>query len=143
MSKINPTESLQSSIAVLEQKKDDDFRNLKYHLKETGQSLKPANLIKGAIRDVASSEQIRSILIKAAIGLAAGYVAKKLITRQRKTTKNLLIGNAIQYGISFLASPKNNLLRSAGIMVANSVIEGIRRRRAQRQLQNGAAHQIS
>ena len=134
MSKINPADSLNTSISLLEQKRNQDFMELKQQLRTTGESLKPANLIKSAVRDISSSPQLKSILIKAAIGLAAGYIAKRLITRQRRNNKNEILGNALQYGISFLAAKQNNLLKSAGIYVANHLIESIRRRRLERRL---------
>ena len=109
--------------------------DLKQQLRNTGESLKPGNLIKGAVRDITSSPQLKSMLIKAAIGIAAGYVAKRLITRQRHNNRNQILGNALQYGISFLASKQNNLLKSAGIYVANQLIQSIRQRRLERRLE--------
>jgi hypothetical protein len=139
MSKINPSDSLNSSISLLEQKRNQDFMDLKQQLRTTGESMKPANLIKSAVRDISSSPQLKSILIKAAIGLAAGYIAKRLVTRQRRNNKNEILGNALQYGISFLAARQNNLLKSAGIFVANHLIETIKRRRMERRLEREGA----
>lgn len=141
MNKANPTESLNASIAMLEQKRAAEFQSLKSHLRSTGESLKPANLLRSAVKDVAHSSQLKSILIKTAVAVAAGYVAKRLITRQRKTEKNNnLMGNVLQYGISFLASNRNKLLKTAGIYVANSLINSIKNRRQKRHHSNGIEH---
>lgn len=140
MNKVNPTESLNASIAMLEQKKTEEFQTLKEQLRATGESLKPANLIKGALRDVTGSSQFKSILIKAALGLAAGFIAKKIVASSQHSKKNKMIGNALQYGAAFLASNRNSLLKTAGIAVANSIITGIKNRRQRRHQSNGVEH---
>lgn len=143
MSKVNPNESLNSSISLLEQKRQRDFLDLKQQLRLTGESMKPANLLKGAVRDIVGSPQMKSILIKAAVGLALGFITKKLITRQQRNNKKQILGNALQYGISFLASKRNNFLKAAGIYVANQLIQTIRERRLQRRyLKDGQAVQM-
>ena len=143
MSKVNPTESLNASIAMLEQKKTEEFQTLKDQLRSTGESLKPANLIKGAIREVTGSSQVRSVLIKAALGLAAGFIAKKIVTRTQHNKKNRIVGNALQYGLAFLASNQNNLLKTAGIAVANSLLTSLKNRRMRRHHSNGVEHTTS
>jgi hypothetical protein len=141
MGKSNPTENLNHSISLLEKKKEQDFLELKQHLRMTGESLKPANLLKGAVRDITRSSQLKGILIKAGIGLALGLIAKKLVTSQKRNAKNRMLGNALQYGISFLAAKRNNMLKAAGIYVANQVIEAIRERRMKRRhLNNGVPY---
>lgn len=140
MNKVNLTESLNSSIAMLEQKKREEFQTLKEQLRITGESLKPANLIKGALRDVTGSSQFKSILIKAALGLAVGFVAKKIVASSQHNKKNKMIGNALQYGAAYLASNRNSLLKTAGIAVANSIISGIKNRRQRRNQSNGVDH---
>lgn len=132
MSKVNPNDSLNASISLLEQKRQKDFQELKQQLHVTGESMKPANLIKSAVRDITGSSQFKSVLIKAAIGLAAGIIAKKLLQRQKRTYKNQILGNAVQYGISFLAAKRNSFLKAAGIYVANQLLETFREHRLRR-----------
>jgi hypothetical protein len=145
MNKDNPTESLNASIAMLEQQKTQEFQTLKDQLRATGESLKPANLIKGAMRDITGSPQLKSILIKAAIGIVAGIVAKKLVTstQHHHNKKNRMIGNALQYGMAFLASNRNDMLKTAGVAVANSIMTGLKNRRLRRQQSNGVEHTTS
>lgn len=141
MSKINPNDSLSTSISLLEQKRNADFNALKEQLRATGESMKPANLLKEALRDITGSHEFRSVLIKAGLGIALGFLAKKLVTSQSENKTHRVVGNALQYGISFLAAERNNLLKSAGMYVANHVIQSIRERRmAKRHLSNGAEH---
>ncbi|HUR30401.1 MAG TPA: hypothetical protein VMZ69_03155 [Saprospiraceae bacterium] len=138
MGKINPNDSLNESISLLEQKRQQDFQELKAQLRLTGDSLKPANLIKGAVHDITGSSQVRSVLIKAGIGLVVGIIAKKLLEKKQHNFKNQFLGNAVQYGISFLSAKRNNLLKAAGIYVANQLIQTIRERRLRRrQLKDG------
>src|SRR5688500_5827518 len=141
MSKINPTDSLNASIPRLAQERDGDFLALREHLRATGESMQPANLIKGALRDIAGSHQFKSVLIKAALGIGLGVIAKKLVTSQSENKTHRAVGNALQYGISFLAAERNNLIKSAGMYAANTLIQAIRERRmAKRHLRNGTEH---
>lgn len=140
MNKPNPTESLNASIAMLEQKRKDDFKLLKEQLRETGESMKPGNLIRSALKDVTQSSQFKSILIKTIIGLAAGFVAKKLVTQHTNNRKNKMLGNALQLGMTFLASNRNTLLKNAGIFVANSLITTLKNRRQRKLERNGVDH---
>ncbi len=139
MSKVSPNDSLNMSLSLLEQKRAAEFQDLKHQLHMTGESLKPANILKGVVRDITGSTQFRSVLIKAVIGLALGVVAKKLVTNQSHNKTHRAVGNALQYGISFLAADRGNLLKSAGMYAANHIIQTIRERRMQkRHLQNGS-----
>jgi len=138
MSKITPNESLNLKISLLEQKRAAEFQDLKQQLRMTGESLKPSSILKGVVKDITASSQFRSVLIKAALGLALGFVTKKLVTNQSHNKTHRAVGNALQYGISFLAAERGNLLKSAGMFAANHVIQAIREKRMQRRhLKNG------
>ena len=140
MSKINPSDSLNASIAALEQQKQDEFLSLKQQLHTTGESMKPANLIKGVLRDVTGSSQLRSLVIKAAVGLAVGYIAKRLMARHQKSNKNQMLGTALQHGVSFLAANQSTLLRTVGVTLATTLFTAIKNRRAKRNHVNGIEH---
>ena len=138
MNKDNPNDALNMKISLLEQKRAAEFKDLKQQLHMTGQSLKPSSILKGVVNDITGSSQFRSVLIKAALGLALGFIAKKLVTNQNHNKTHRAVGNALQYGISFLAAERGNLLKSAGMYAANHVIQAIREKRMQRRhLQNG------
>ena len=143
MSKINPEDSLNASIAALEQKKQEEFQSLKQQLRSTGESMKPGNLIKSALRDVSSSPQLKSLLIKTVIGLAVGYVAKRLIAKGQTNKKHQLLGNALQYGATFLAANQSALLKTAGTAVATGLIAAIKNRKSKRHHTNGVDHTTS
>ena len=138
MSKVNPNDALNKKISLLEQKRAAEFQGLKQQLHMTGESLKPANILKGVVRDITGSSQFRSVLIKAAVGIVLGIVAKKLVTSQSHNKTHRAVGNALQYGISFLAAERGNLLKSAGMYAANHILQSIREKRMQRRhLSNG------
>lgn len=137
MSKLNANESLNSSISLLEQKRERDFLDLKHQLRLTGESLKPANIVRSAVQDIVGSKQAKSFLIKAAIGLAIGFVATKVVKRNHSNKhKNGFLGDALQYGMGMLAAQRNNLIKAAGIYVAKQVISKIRERRQRRRYLN-------
>ncbi len=137
MDTLNPNDSLNLQISMLEQKRAAEFRKLKEQLHETGKSLKPANLIKGALRDITGSSQVKSVLIKAGIGLVLGFAAQKLIASRKESKKTRIAGNILQYGITMLAANRPSFIQSAGVFVARNIFEAIKKRRQRRiQLRN-------
>ena len=147
MQKPNQVDDLNKTIALLEQKKEQDFQTLKHQLRATGESLKPANLIKGAMRDVAASSHLKSMLIKAGIGLAVGLIAKKLLAEKKQPVKQVarkstrLVDQAINFGAQMLSSRKEAILKAGALYVANHLIQAFRERsRRKRQYQNGTVY---
>lgn len=133
-------EVIQDTIIRLEQKRDQDLLELKQQLRATGQSLKPSNMIKDVVHEVTESKKIKSLLIKAAIGVAIGFAAKKLIGRQRAkvNVKNKFLGDALKYGLNVLTARRNGLIKAAGLYAANHILNTIRKKRMQRRhLHNG------
>lgn len=75
--KDNPIDLLKENIAVLAFKQEEDLTILKRQFELTYDSLRPANLIKSAIIDMASVSGLKSTLVSNAIGLTTGYLSKK------------------------------------------------------------------
>lgn len=133
-------EVLQDTITLLEQKRQKDLLELKQQLRATGQSLKPSNMIKDVVHEVTESKQLKSFLIKAAIGLAVGFAAKKFMERKRQkvNVKNKLLGDVLSYGLNILVARRNGLIKAAGFYAANQLLNAFQKKRARRKyLSNG------
>lgn len=97
MTSLTPSQTLEYNIALLEIKKEEDWIALKSQFEHTKELLTPGNLLKSALGiggepDNETSSAIKSGLSKAAIGMASGYVLKKLLFHT--ATKNPLVGLA-------------------------------------------------
>jgi len=73
------SEILARDILLLEIKRESELAGLKEELVSTFQSLKPINLIKSTIDEVTQSPEIRGGIGKAAFGMVAGFVLKKIV----------------------------------------------------------------
>lgn len=123
--KMNPSDTLEKQIALLKQKRDTDLLALKYQLHETGQSLKPANLVKSVVQDVATNDHVRSLFKKAMFGLIVGLIAKRVMTRKKNKTPMNLMGTLMKLGINLLVSNRYQLLKSVGAMAVSALASNI------------------
>jgi len=77
--KITTANELDAAILQLEQRRMTEEQALITQFNITYHSLQPINLIKGAIADIAGSEEIRDKVINAAVGVGTGFLTKKSI----------------------------------------------------------------
>lgn len=133
MPTMNPSEMLTERIASLERQRETDLLALKYQLHETGESLKPANIVKSAVQDVAQNDQVRSVFKKAMIGVAIGLVAKMVLSKKKKKKPGNLMRTALSIGINMLISNRYRLLKSAGAMALSALATNIMNRRRNHQ----------
>ena len=133
MPTMNPSEMLTERIASLERQRETDLLALKYQLHETGESLKPANIVKSAMQDVAHNDQVRSVFKKAMIGIAVGLVAKMVLSKKKKKKPVNLMRAALSIGINMLISNRYRLLKSAGAMALSALATNFMNRRQNHQ----------
>jgi len=80
MKQPDPVLHLQELIRLKEAEQQSEEIILRATFHETYESLKPINLIKNTIRQAISSPGIKGNIGNAVLGLATGFIAKKLIT---------------------------------------------------------------
>lgn len=97
MAGIQTLEQLQAAIKLQEQEQVINKELLRKQVAIFYESIKPVNLIRSAFQQAVASPHIKSRLLKAALGISAGYLAKNLIQSLRsnplaKTAGSLLSG---------------------------------------------------
>lgn len=102
----NEAQLLRERIEQLNFQREEAFMNLQRQFHETVTSLSPANLIKNSIQNVASSTEIRQSLLNKVIGLATGYVSKKVVMGSSSNPIKNVIGALFQFGVAQLVSGK-------------------------------------
>lgn len=100
MEKITSVTQLRESIRLLEMKKANEGRLLKEQIKTTYECLKPANLIKSTLHDLALAPNLKGDLMNATLGLAAGYLSKKVIVGSTHNPLKQLLGTFLQMGVT-------------------------------------------
>ena len=91
-------------------------RLLKVHFHETYESLKPLNLIKNTIKQAIKSPDLKENLANTIMGLASGFVAKKLIIGKTNNPLSNILGNIIELAVT------NKVVNNAGDIKAIGAI---------------------
>jgi len=76
------------------------------------ENFKPVNVVRDVFREVVSSEEFRSNVLTAAIGISTGYVTKKLVVGKSSNLLKALGGNLLQYGIANLILHPSRIMKS-------------------------------
>ena len=121
MNKINQTEALNKTIAALQEKKEIEFSLLKEQFKITYESLKPINLIKSTLANVASSPELKNNVLNNVIGLTTGYLSKKVILGKTRNPIKILLGSLFQFAIANVVSKHTESLKSTGEIILKRI----------------------
>ncbi len=112
MEKISSVIELRESILLLEIKKANELQLLKDEFKVTYESLKPVNLIKSKINELIESPDLKNNLINTTMGLAAGYLSKKVFVGSTHNPLKQLLGTVLQIGVSSLVAKNSDGIKS-------------------------------
>lgn len=99
MKATNEKAALKSKIVFLKQKQADDFVVLKQQYDATIDSFKPINLIKSASLDFILSPDLKSNLIKGAIGFGTNYLSKNLLNENSVNPIKRILGKVLKYAV--------------------------------------------
>ena len=121
MNKITSSVELRNAISLLEIKQKEEGVLLKEQAKLTYESLKPINLIKTALHDLAQAPDLKGDLMNATIGLAAGYLSKKVVVRDTHNPLKQLLGTFLQMGVSTLVTKNAEGIKSLGSRLLSSL----------------------
>ena len=98
--KRSPGEELKIAIALLEQKRVEEKAVLKEQFSLVAENLRPVNILKRTIHEIAGSFDFKNQLIHTGAGLLAGYFTRKIVVRSSSNPFLKLAGVALQYGVT-------------------------------------------
>lgn len=104
MHNITSVAGLKNAIQFKEVEQAVKGQQLKEQLYFTVESLKPASLIKGTLKDLASSPRLYENILGAAAGLATGYLSKKLVIGFSGGILRKIVGSFLQIGVTGLVA---------------------------------------
>lgn len=99
---VRDNQSLNEAIIFLEQKRQSDLYLLKEHFEFTKEQLNPINIIKDEFNEAISSPNLKGKLIKGAVGLVSGFLAKKFVIGSGAGLVGKIAGPALQAGVTGL-----------------------------------------
>lgn len=110
----NETDTLKKTIIELQEKRHHELELIKENLDATIEGLKPINLIKSTIQKASASSEIRSHVVGNVIGLATGFLLKKILIGRTQNPFKILIGAVIQFGVANVVSGNATSIKSTG-----------------------------
>jgi hypothetical protein len=111
MKKPNASDSLKESIRLLEIRHAEEGREFKEQFKLTYESLKPANIIKSTIRDLAYSVEVKNNLFDTVLSLISNFMAKKILTNSKSGLFTRIFRVLAQFGITNMITNNSEEIR--------------------------------
>lgn len=114
MQKIDSSVALRNAIVQLENTQAAEGKEMKEQFHQAYESMKPINLIKSTFQEVATSQEIREKVLTNTVGLAAGFVSKKLFEGSSHSPLRKLFGTALMFGITELVAKNPETVKALG-----------------------------
>lgn len=114
MENITTSAELKTAIQLLEAEQVFHKQLLKDQFFVVHESLKPANIIKNIINDITSSPYLIDNMLGAAMGLATGFVTKKLASGVPGSLIKKLFGILLQFGVTNVVAHNPDSVVSIG-----------------------------
>ena len=121
MQKLNATDSLNTAILLLEDKRAMEWGLLKRQMHSIHESIKPLNLIKSAFKEVTTFPDIKTNIVDTTIGMTTGYIARKVLwTASRNPLVNVL-GTILQIAITNVVTKHPDAIKSSGLSILKRI----------------------
>jgi hypothetical protein len=114
METITSIADLKNAIQVLEFEKAVKEQLLKEEVYQIYENLKPVNLIRNTLSEVASSPYLIDNILGATVGLASGYISKKITVGRSHNLIRKLFGAIMQFGVTNIVAQNSDSIKSVG-----------------------------
>lgn len=117
MQNINSTAELKNAIELLEVEHALKGSLLKEQFYLTYESLKPINVLKRTLKELTSSAYLIDNIPGTIMGLASGYLSKKLFTGGSGNIFRKLLGSLLQFGVTNVVAKNSESIKSTGLTI--------------------------
>ena len=117
MQNITSSVGLKNAIQLLEIEKAINEQLLKEQFHITIESLKPINLLKSTLNDMSSSPSFINNILGTTIGLATGYISKKIFVGMSGNIIRKFIGSIMQLGVTNVVAQHPDTIKSFGSFI--------------------------
>ncbi len=112
MYNITSKKDLEKAILLIENEVEEQKDLLTDQIRSVYESFNPVKVIKKVFKKVVISEELRSNILTAAIGISTGYLTKKIFFRKNTNPLNRFLGNLLQYGVANLIINPSKILNT-------------------------------
>jgi hypothetical protein len=123
MQKTDLSAGLREAILVLEKRQAAEGKILKDHFLQAYESIKPINLIKNTFKEITESNELKDNIINTSVGLATGFVSKKLFVGRSHNPFKRLLGSVLMFGITNVVSKNTETIKAIGKGLFDVVIK--------------------
>jgi hypothetical protein len=121
MEKISSYSRLQEEIQLMEVEQALKSQLLQEQIITAYESLKPLNLIKSAFDDFSSSPNLFNNVSGSILGLASGYLSKKLFIGTSGNLLRKLLGSILQFGVTNIVAQHPDAIKSFGRFIMDQI----------------------
>ena len=121
MQKIIAAEALRKSIEMIERRQREEGKLLREQFTVTFESLKPVNVLRKMLTDIAEPSALKETLIQTITGLISGYISRKLLVRSSKNPLLRLAGVLVQYGVTNFVAKNSDSIKALGLYYINKL----------------------
>jgi len=122
MHNITSLDELKNAIQLLEAEQAIKRQLLKEQLIITYESLKPINILRRTLKEIALSKDVRDNILGAASGIASGYLSKKIFIGTSGNIFRKLIGSIVQLGVSSAVSRHPDFIKTLGHSILQYIL---------------------
>jgi hypothetical protein len=114
MQNITSIAELKNAIQLLEDEQSFKWQQLQGQFYVTFESLKPVNIIRNTLKDLTTPSNLNDDILGTAMGLASGYLSKKIFIGTSGNIFRKLFGSILQFGVTTLVSKHSDTIVSIG-----------------------------
>ena len=114
MQNITSAAELKDAIQLLEAEQSIKGQLLREQLFLTYESLKPANLLRNALKEISSTPYLIDNISGTAMGLLGGFLSKKIFVGVSGNLIRKLFGSVLQIGVTNLVTQNSEIIKSVG-----------------------------
>ena len=114
MQNITSIAELKNAIQLLEVEHVEKGQLLKEQFFITYESLKPVNLLRRTVNDIASSPYLIDNILGSAMGLVSGFVSKKIFIGASGNKLRKLLGHVLQLGVTNFVALHPGAIKTIG-----------------------------
>ncbi len=115
------TTELRDSILLLEIQRAEEKELLREQIKYTCERLKPVNLIRSTYHELTDPPDFKRGIVNTVLGLAAGYISKKVIIGATHNPIKQIVGTLLQYGVSNMVAKNGDGIKSIGSIILKKI----------------------
>ena len=122
MENITSATELKIAIQILETEQEIKSQLIREQIILAHDSIKPINLLKSTVNDFVTSPNLIDNILGGAVGLASGYLSKKMVIGASGNLFRKLLGVFMQFGVTNVVAQHPEGVRSIGQYIFKHIL---------------------